>query len=128
MRKILLIGAATLGLAGCTALSEIEGASISPQAASVAIGSFNTLETVATGYLQLPLCGASAPATCRTQAGSTAIASAFRTGRTARNQVFAALSSSSGAAIPVASYNTLTAMIATLQSAYAQYNVPVPAN
>ena len=42
--------------------------------------------------------------------------------------MLAALNASGGAAIPVLSYNTLTATIATLQSAYAQYNVPTPAN
>lgn len=128
MRRILIVVGLAATLGGCTTLSQIEGTSISPQAASAAVSSFNTLETIATGYLQLPLCGSGAPVTCRTAAATKAIIPAFRTGRTARNQVLAALNSSTGAAIPVLSYNTLTATIATLQSAYAQYNMPTPAN
>lgn len=128
MRRILLAGVAALSLAGCTTIGTITGSSVSPQSASVAVNSFDALETVATAYLQLPACGSSAAVICRNAAAAAKIVPAVRSARTARDQIVAALNASGGAAIPIVSYNTLAAAVTTLQSVYAQYNVQTPTN
>jgi hypothetical protein len=115
--------AVALSLGGCTALTNIAGTTVSPQTAIVAANSFDALEAVATGYLQLPKCVATGPVVCRSTAAVAAIIPAVRSGRVARNQIEALLSANSGAAIPVANYNTLQAVITSLQGIYAQYNV-----
>ena len=97
-------------------------ASVPAQYAVAAANSFDAIEAVATGYLQLPPCGGSV-VTCRNAAVVAKIIPAVRSGRVARNVIEGLLSASGGAAIPVASYNTLEASIATLQGIYAQYNV-----
>lgn len=121
LAALLLIPAIALG--GCSTISTLTGASVKPQAALVAANSFDALETVATGYLQLPLCTTTPIAACRNQTAAAKIGPAVRSGRTARNQIEALLQANAGAAIPVASLNTLQAAIAALQSIYTQYNI-----
>lgn len=121
LSALLLIPAIALG--GCSTLGTLTGASVKPQAALVAANSFDALETVATGYLQLPPCTTTQIAACRNQTAAAKIAPAVRSGRTARNQIEGLLQANAGAAVPVASINTLQAAIATLQSIYAQYNI-----
>ena len=125
-----LLALCALPLAGCNTLEQdyaaVEvayGTSASPQLALAAANSFDALETVATGYLQLPLCGASAPVTCRTLAASKAIVPAVRSGRAARNAIETLLSQNSGAAIPIARLNTLNAAISALDAVYANYHI-----
>ena len=125
MKTVILASACALALAGCSTLSTlgvIAGTSVSPQTALVLANSFDAIETVATGYLQLPPCG-STTGVCRQQAAVANIVPAIRSGRTARNQIEALLKANTGAAIPIASYNTLDAAITTLQSVYSQYNI-----
>lgn len=122
MKKLALLLALALG--GCTTISEIEGSSISPQAANIAVSTAAAVEAAGTSYMQLcvvknPVCNLAAAAK---------IAPAIRTIHVAARQVVAALRTSGGAAIPVASYNTLTSTITVLQSIYAQNNIAVPTN
>lgn len=124
MKKLAFIGAVALGcvsLAGCAGL--LPSASASPQSALVAANSFDALETVATGYLELPHCATSSSAACRNASAVASIVPAVRTGRTARNQIEALLQANNGGAIPLATYNTLSASIATLEAVYAQYSI-----
>ena len=129
MKKFFAICAVALGLTGCAnidnAYNTLTGASVSPQSALVAANSFDALETVATGYLQLPACGSGAPVTCRNAAAVSKIVPAIRSGRAARNAIEALLSANNGGAITVASYNTLSAAVTTLEAVYSSYSISV---
>ncbi len=115
-----------MALGGCNTLSMIAGASVNPNYAYALVETFNGFETSADGYLRLAPCVSGGSAVCRNPAAVKAIVAAVRTGRTARNAVVAALHSTNGAAIPVASYDTLSAAVRTLQSAYANYQIALP--
>lgn len=121
MKKLAIL--LCLGLGACQTIGMVLGTSVPPQTALIAANSYDVLETVMTGYLQLPPCGAGAPVTCRNPAAVANIVPAVRAGRTARNQIEALLTTNNGGSIPVASYNTLTAAITTLQAVQTQYNV-----
>lgn len=128
LASILVVAGLLSGCAGLTtvenAIGAVEGTSISPQAAATAIYAFNAVEAVATGYGQLPSCNTpGAPITCNTPQAIAAIKPAILSGRAARVSLRALLQSSGGAAIPVASYNTLEAAISSLQSVYVQYGI-----
>ena len=126
MRKLAILGALALAtvLSGCNTLSVISGAAISPQSADVAIKSFDVLEASATAYLSLPTCGApGATVVCKNLTAAAKIISAVKSGRVARDQILALLNANSGAAIPVATYNTLEAVITTLQGVNSAYNI-----
>jgi uncharacterized protein YceK len=120
---LLIVGA--FALSGCGSISSLISVNptVSPQSALVAANSFDALEVVATGYLQLPLCTTPQIAACRNATAAAKIGPAVRSGRTARNQIEALLQANSGAAINVASLKTLQAAIATLQTVYTQYNI-----
>ena len=120
--KAVLALALACALGGCATISRLEGTTVSPQVALTAANSFDALETLATGYLQLPPCGGTL-VVCRTPVARAKIIPAVNSGRTARDVIEKALRAGNGAPIPVASYNTLTAAIETLQSIYAQYNI-----
>lgn len=128
LASILVVAFALSGCAGLTtienAIGTVEGTSISPQAAATAIYAFNAVETVATGYGQLPSCNkAGAPITCNTPQALAAIKPAILSGRAAKNNLLGLLQSNNGGAIPVASYNTLEAAISSLQNVYVQYGI-----
>jgi hypothetical protein len=126
MRKLAILGALALAtvLSGCNTLSVISGAAISPQSADVAINSFDVLEASATAYLSLPTCGApGATVVCKNLTAAAKIIPAVKSGRVARDQILALLNANSGAAIPVATYNTLEAVITTLQGVNSAYNI-----
>jgi hypothetical protein len=107
---------------GQNVIGQISNTSVPPSVALVAANSFDALEAVATAYLQLPPCGG-AVVVCRQPAAVANIVPAVRSGRVARNQIESLLSANSGAPIPIASYNTLTAAISTLQAVDAQFNI-----
>jgi hypothetical protein len=121
MKKLLII--ALLGLGGCQAWSVISGLSVTPQAAVVTINTFDALETIATGYLQLPACVKNGSVVCRNPAAVQSIVPAVKAGRVSRDEILTLLQQNQGNAVPVANINTLEAIINTLQSVYAQYNV-----
>jgi hypothetical protein len=123
LKMPVILFASAIALGGCSTISTLTGASVKPQSALVAANSFDALETIATGYLELPPCTTTQLAACRNQTAAAKIGPAVRSGRTARNQIEALLQANAGAAIPVASLNTLQAAIATLQSIYTQYNI-----
>ena len=128
MKLASLILVAALALGGCSAITQAwdvaTATSVPPQYALAAANSFDAIETVATGYLQLPACGSvGASVACRNAAAVATIVPAVRSGRAARNAIETLLGQNSGAAIPVASYNTLEAAISTLQTINSQYNI-----
>lgn len=114
-----------IALAGCSTIGNVTGfnPTVSPKAALVAVNTFDALEAAATAYNQLPLCAPASSIACHSATAKAAIRPAVLTGRTARNQVEAALTESGGAAIPILSMNTLQSAIATLQSLYSQYSI-----
>ena len=127
MRKILLFGAVAFALSGCAALDGgaiLVSSTVNPNYAYAAVQTFDVAETTADGYLRLPACVAGAIShVCRDRGAVAKIVPLVRTGRTARNAVKAALRASNGGPIPVVSYNTLQAVVGTLQSVYANYGV-----
>ena len=128
MKKFLAIVAVGLALAGCAKVEQAwnvaTSASVPAQYAYAAANSFDAIEAAATAYIQLPLCGSQgASVACRNATATAKIVPAVRSGRAARNQIEALLGQNSGAAIPVATYNTLEAAINTLQAIDAQYNI-----
>lgn len=128
MKLTSLILAGVLALGGCSAITQAwdvaTATSVPPQYALAAANSFDAVETVATGYLQLPACGSvGASVACQNAVAVAKIVPAVRSGRAARNAIETLLNQNSGAAIPVASYNTLEAAISTLQTIDSQYNI-----
>ena len=128
MKLASLIIVAALALGGCSTITQAwdvaTATSVPPQYALAAANSFDAVETVATGYLQLPACGSTgASVACRNAVAVAKIVPAVRSGRAARNAIETLLGQNSGAAIPVASYNTLEAAISTLQTINSQYNI-----
>ena len=125
---IAALGFGAVDLSGCSnAVKDwevITGAAVGPQAAIIAANSYDSLVVIATGYLQLPACVVNGPVVCRNAAAVTPIVQAVRSGRAARSQIEGLLAANNGAAIPIASINTLSAAVATLQNIYTQYKVP----
>jgi len=121
MKKLLIL--ALLGLSGCQAWGIISGLSVTPQAAVVTINTFDALETIATGYIQLPACVKNGSVVCRNPTAVANIVPAVKSGRVARDEILTLLQQNQGNAVPVANINTLEAAINTLQAVYAQYNV-----
>ncbi|MDE2106269.1 MAG: hypothetical protein KGL39_54115 [Patescibacteria group bacterium] len=117
----LALAGALAGCAGSTA--SLVSSTVNPNYAYSAVQAFNVAETTADGYLRLPACVSGGSSICRDYGAASKIVPLVRTGRAARNQVVAALHASNGAAIPVASYNNLQAIVATLQSVYTNYNI-----
>jgi pyrimidine deaminase RibD-like protein len=128
IKKLASVAALALALSGCSTVTtlygELSATTIPPQTALVAANSFDVIETTATAYLSLPACGSvGATIACRNAAAVAKIVPSIRAGRVARNGVEALLRANSGAAIPVATYNTLQSAVATLQGVYAAYNI-----
>ena len=128
LRYLAVLGLAA-SLAGCNTISQtfqlITSASVSSQYAAAEVNTFNAIEQLATGYLQLPACPPATPAgvVCRTPQVVKVIVPAVRTGRIARNQIQTAIATANGGPIPVASYNTLASVITTLQGLYTEYGI-----
>ena len=126
LRKSLIVVALAASLGGCAQLqtdySVLTGATISPTAVIVSANAFDGLEATATIYLKLPQCP-TVTKVCRAPEAVPGIVKAVRAGRTARNSLEALLAANGNSAIPVASYNTLTAAVSSLQSIFAQYQV-----
>ena len=117
MKKILLAVSLALGLAGCATLQTdwqiITGASVSPTQIIIAANAFDAGEATATQYLLYCKATVPAPAYCAL-ATRQSVVKAVRAGRAARIQLEP--SSTSGTAGPSALYNTLVAMVQTLQA------------
>lgn len=84
-------------LAGCAAIQKAEtlfqtvsGKVVSPTAVDVAINSFDAIESVATAYLNRPLCGGTV-VICRTPSVSATVRTSMRAGIKDRNTLKAAL-------------------------------------
>ena len=127
MKKFALLFALLLPLGACSTIdnvfSIVTGATVTPQQAYIAANAFDTIEATATQYLKLPACGATASKLCRTASGVNAIVSAIRIGRTARNNLEAAVTTSNGQPVSSSLYAALTAQTSTLQQIVATYNI-----
>lgn len=127
MKKFLVVAAllATVGLGGCASLQNLENnvgvawnvlttASVSPTQIIVAANTYDALEATATqylGYCNTP--AGAAQSICALSTRKTVVAS-VRAGRAARNALEPYVVS--GTAGPAVVYNTLMAVIHTLQS------------
>jgi hypothetical protein len=125
MRKLLLIGALALGLAGCAniqnAYETITGARVSPQSVYVAMNVFDGLERTATNYLVLCHKSPSNPV-CAKKA-EVDIAASVRAGRIARNNLKAFMVNHPDALGAGGLYDAFKAASDTLQQAIQQYGV-----
>lgn len=127
MRKILLIAALAVGLAGCaqitTAWNALTGATVSPQAVYIAANAFDAVELTATNYLRLPRCHTGGPVICRSPSATAQIVPAVRSGRVARNNLEQFMKDHPGQLGPQGLYDALTGATATLKGIFAQYNI-----
>lgn len=123
---LILCAAAALG--GCaqltTAYDLATGSVVSSTDVIVAANVFDGLEATATNYLRLKPCtGANGPV-CRFPQATAPIVAAVRSGRTARNNLEAAIKASPNGAITlVDTYSALKTAIAQLQSIYSTYAI-----
>lgn len=117
MRKLLAIGLLAFSLAGCATVqrdwSIITGTTVSPTQIIVTANAFDAAEASATQYLLYCKATVPAPSYCALKTRQTVVA-AVRAGIAARNQLEPYITS--GAVGPVALYNTLVAVVSSLQS------------
>lgn len=134
MRKLFSLAAIAvlcIGIGGCSGFTSFidnaygiaTGASVTPNQAYIAANAFDTIEATATQYLQLPACGSTASKLCRTPAGVTAVVQAIRIGRTARNNLEAAVTAANGQPVSSSLYSALMAQTTTLQQIIATYQI-----
>jgi len=133
LKRILAIAGLALALSGCaqwqaieqkvsTVASAISGATVNPQAVLVASNIFDGLEVTATNYLRLAKCNGTTPV-CRDPAATKAIVPAVLSGRVARNNLQQFFKDHLGQLGPQGLYDALQTSIATLQAAYAKYQI-----
>lgn len=117
MKKLLLLIALALPLGACATLEKdwaiVTGVSVSPTQIIIAANAFDAGEASATQYLLYCKATTPAPSYCALKTRK-AVVSAVRAGRTARVQLEPYIVS--GAAGPVAIYNTLVAVVSQLQT------------
>jgi hypothetical protein len=130
MRKLILAGACALAflvpLGGCAEVQKIEslfsiatGNVVPPQAVVVAINAFDSIEAIATDYLNLPRCG-TGPTICRDPAITAKAIPLIRAGRADRNGLKAALRANPGASISLVTvYNDLGNTTSALSALFA---------
>ena len=125
MKKLFLCLALLLvGCAGITnAINVVSGTSVTPGQAYIAANAFDAIEATATTYLQLPGCTAGGSVVCRSATAVAKIVPAIRIGRTARNALEAAVTSSGGAPVSTSLYSALTAQTNTLQQIVNTYGI-----
>lgn len=115
MKRLILIAALGLSLAGCatiTALQQVAGTAVTPTQALLAANAFDAIESGATAFLVYCKSMPSA-ATC-SAANRREVIKDTRAGRAARNQIETYIQSS--ATIPAAIYNTLVAAVTSLRA------------
>lgn len=117
MKKLLAAGLLAFSLGGCATLKTdwaiVTGTSISPTQIIVVANAFDAGEASATQYLLFCRAAAPAPSYCALKTRQ-AVVAAVRAGRAARNQLEPYVLS--GTAGPAAIYNTLVAIVTTLQT------------
>jgi hypothetical protein len=116
MKKFLLAVSLALSLAGCATLQTdwaiITGATVTPTQIIIAANAFDAAEATATQYLLYCKSAVPPPSYCALTTRKSVV-SAVRAGIAARNQLEPYITS--GTAGPSALYNTLVAMVQTLQ-------------
>lgn len=125
MRKIFVVLALTLSLAGCQNAQGLwdrfTTAQVSPRAVYLAENGYDAVEVTATGYLKICHARMSTPG-----CSSTAIAQiipAVRSGRIARNNLNAFMKAHPDALGATGLYDALVTATNTLQSVSTQYNI-----
>jgi hypothetical protein len=132
-RAAMAIAGLALALAGCaqmqafeqkvsTVYSAVTGATVNPQAVLIASNIFDGLEVTATNYLRLTRCNGTTPV-CRNPSATRAIIPAVRSGRVARNNLQQFFKDHPGQLGPAGLYDALQSSIATLQAAFAKYQI-----
>lgn len=116
MKKLLILALLALPLGACATLQAdwaiVTGTTASPTQIIVAANAFDAAEATATQYLLY--CNANPTASACALKTRQPVVTGVRAGRVARNQLEPYITS--GAAGPVALYNTLEAVVTTLQS------------
>lgn len=117
MKKLLLAVSLALGLGGCATLQTdwaiITGATVTPTQILIAANAFDAGEATATQYLLYCHGTVPVPSYCALTTRQSVV-KAVRAGRAARAQLEPYITS--GTAGPSALYNTLVAMVQTLQA------------
>ncbi len=125
MKKLLLVGALALSLAGCAqvtaAWDTLTGARVSPQAVYVSMNVFDGFERTATNYLRL--CHRSPANPVCSKPAEVQIAAAVRSGRVARNNLKAFMTTHPDALGAQGVYDAFTTATDTLKSALQTYGV-----
>ena len=127
MRKLVLVAALAVGVAGCSTLQNtwdvITQSKVSPTVVIVAANAFDALEATATNYLRLKKCTSTTMPVCRSPAATAQIVPAIRSGRAARNTLIQFLKDHPGQLGPQGLFDSLKAANATLQAIFAQYGI-----
>ena len=119
MIRILATLATVLALSAC--VTTMTPNVLAPQQLRVAANSFDALESTATNYLKLPLCG-TVPV-CRSQTVSVSLVKAVRSARSARTQLEAYVNANPTTPIPATLYQTVSVAVTTLQSILVSNNI-----
>lgn len=117
MKKLIAILALATGLTGCVTINPNV---ITPQQVIVAANGFDALESTATHYLKLPVCGV---APCRDPNVTVTLAKAVRAARGARTQLEKYVNANPGSPIPVTLYQTVSVAVSTLQNLLVSNNI-----
>lgn len=133
MKKVLIVGALALSLAGCASTSPLTtienawsaatGATVPASSVVIAANTFDALEATATNYLALPKCTGKNGPVCRDPGATAKIIPAVRAGRVARANLETFMQQNPGKLGPSGLYNIFQSAIATLQGVMAQYNI-----
>ena len=126
MKKIILICALAIGLAGCAnfqnAWNTLTGATVSPSAVYVAENAFDSIEVVATTYLRTCHKNPGAFAVCAKSVESKVVG-AVRAGRKARGDLRAFMVAHPDALGAQGLYDALTQATDTLNNVINTYNL-----
>jgi hypothetical protein len=128
MRKLIPVILLGLSLGGCAFLQNIQaavgvavGLSVTPNQAFIAANAYDITAKTAAVYLQLPLCSATQSKLCRTQANSVTLYKQMLVGRTARNNLLAAINTANGP-VSASLYTVLSGQTSTLQQLLVSLN------
>lgn len=135
MKKLLVIVAITLTLAGCAgtrvgnffevagnAITAAQSANITPQQIYIAANAFDAVKVSATNYLELKRCPTNAPF-CRDPAVTKKLIPLIRAGTIARNNAVTWARANPNGFAEQSLYEKLTAITSTIEEMMRQYNI-----
>lgn len=134
MKKILIVVAIALSLAGCqgtrfgdfvatakNAITATENA-VTPQQIYIAANAFDAVKVSATNYLELRRCPTNAPF-CRDPAVTRKLIPLIRAGTIARNNAVSWARANPNGFADVSLYEKLTSITSTIEAMMRQYNI-----